>query len=153
MCDLVDIYGHRVTFSMPDFCIFTESFRYNTQVARNTFDFLHLCHRDSSLPHWRNPWWSSESRWGTQTYKNVCSSQFCQAQLQVQLQLSWKIYSHLPQPPIRRSTEWPLLQLLTLTTTSPITSNLTELGTAQPQLVLVVVENIVVVGFIVFVAV
>ena len=39
-------------------------------------------------------------------------------------------------PPTWRSTEWPLLQLLTLTTTSTITSNLTELGTAQPQLVI-----------------
>ena len=38
-------------------------------------------------------------------------------------------------PPARRSTGWPLLQLLTLTTTSTITSNLTELGTAQLQLV------------------
>ena len=38
-------------------------------------------------------------------------------------------------PPIQRSTKWPLLQLLNLTTTSTITSIITELGTAQPQLV------------------
>ena len=42
MCDFVDIYRHKVTFFMPDFCIFAESFRSNTQVARNSFDFLHL---------------------------------------------------------------------------------------------------------------
>ena len=52
------------------------------------------------------------------------------SQLQLQLELRW-LYSQLPQPP----THPPLLQLLTLTTTSTLTSNLTELGTAQPQLV------------------
>ena len=72
---------------------------------------------------------------------------YCQAQLQLQLQLSWKLrwlYSQLPQPashpPIRTSTEWTLLQLLTLTTTSTITFNLTELGTAQPQLVFIYIS-------------
>ena len=52
---------------------------------------------------------------------------------------SWDVYIlNLPatHPPTRRSTEWPLLQLLTLTTTSTITSNLNELVTAQPQLVI-----------------
>ena len=43
-------------------------------------------------------------------------------------------------PSIRTSTEWPLLQLLTLTTTSTITSNLTELGTAQPQPVIMILS-------------
>ena len=28
---------------MPYFCVFAESFRSNTQVAKNGFDFLHLC--------------------------------------------------------------------------------------------------------------
>ena len=66
-------------------------------------------------------------------------------QLQLQLELRW-LYSQLPQPPThppsRRSTEWPLLQLLTLTTTSTLTSNLTELGTAQPQLVFIFSPNV-----------
>ena len=39
----MDIYRHKVTFFMPDFCIFAESFRSNTQAARNSFHFLHLC--------------------------------------------------------------------------------------------------------------
>ena len=48
MCDFVDqvdlksITRHKVTFFMPHFCVFTESFRSNTQVSRNSFDFLQL---------------------------------------------------------------------------------------------------------------